>query len=359
MTKYLLIAAFMATWVSGFSQTLNKPVYDEALAKKLGADQYGMKTYVMAFLKAGPNHLQDSTARLKLQMAHLKNIQRLAAEGKLVVAGPFLDDQPIKGIFIFNVATIDEARKLTETDPAIKAGSLIMELHPWYGSAALMQVLDTHSRIQRKVLPINYPDMERYDKRVDEYIEKAADFAKPILIHFRDLMHKASPLVTETIKWGTPHFEYKGTICTLAAFKQHCAIGFWKSSLLPDPHAVLTKREEAAGQFGKITSLDDLPSEEILLELIKSAIVLNEQGIKTEKKAPKPKIELTVPDDFKQLLAQNLVAQNNFENFSYSCKKEFLEWFEEAKTSSTRQKRLDSAMQFIADGKTRYWKYNK
>lgn len=201
--------------------------------------------------------------------------------------------------------------------------------------------------------------MEQYDKRVDEYIDKAADFAKPILIHFRDLVHKASPLVTESIKWGMPHFEHKGTICTLAGFKQHCAIGFWKSSLLPDPHGVLTKREEAAGQFGKITSLGDLPSDEILLDLIRSAIALNEQGIKTAKKAPKPKTELSVPEDFKQLLAQNSIAQSNFNNFSYSCKKEFLDWFEEAKTSSTRQKRLDSAIQLIADGKTRYWKYNK
>jgi len=104
----------------------------------------------MAFLKEGPNRLTDSAARMKLQMAHLKNIGRLANEGKLIVAGPFMDDQPIKGIFIFNVRTIEEAKKLTETDPAIQAGSLIMELHPWYGSAALMQTVEIHKKLQKK-----------------------------------------------------------------------------------------------------------------------------------------------------------------------------------------------------------------
>jgi uncharacterized protein YciI len=127
-----------------------KPVYDAALAKKLGADKYGMKKYVMAFLKQGPNRLQDSAARTQLQMAHLKNIMRLADEGKLVVAGPFMDDQPIRGIFIFNVETLDEAKKLTETDLAVKAGSLVMELHPFYCSAALMEVNNIHNKLQSK-----------------------------------------------------------------------------------------------------------------------------------------------------------------------------------------------------------------
>lgn len=148
--RYLLTTALLIAALSGFSQYHPKATYDDTLAKKLGADQYGMKKYVVAFLKAGPNRLLDSAARLKLQLAHLKNIQRLAAEGKLIVAGPFLDDQPIKGIFIFNVTTLEDARKLTETDPAIKAGSLVMELHPWYSSAALMMVPATHAKIEKK-----------------------------------------------------------------------------------------------------------------------------------------------------------------------------------------------------------------
>lgn len=123
--------------------------YDSLLAKKLGADKYGMKAYVMAFLKKGPNRPTDSTERANLQKAHLKNIGRLANEGKLIVAGPFLDDQEIRGIYIFNVSTVDEAKALTETDPAIKAGSLIMELHPWYGSAALIESVKVHKKLEK------------------------------------------------------------------------------------------------------------------------------------------------------------------------------------------------------------------
>ncbi len=124
-------------------------IFDAALAAKVGADEYGMKKYVMAFLKSGKTKIEDETKRIELQKAHLKNIQRLAAEGKLVVAGPFFDKQPIRGIFIFNVATVEEARQLTETDPAIQAGTLEMELHPWYGSAALMEVVRIHKTLER------------------------------------------------------------------------------------------------------------------------------------------------------------------------------------------------------------------
>ncbi|MFL5752952.1 MAG: YciI family protein [Bacteroidia bacterium] len=158
--KLLFFGIALLFSLDSFSQSKTKPTaskakkekspYDEALAKKLGADQYGMKQYVMAFLKAGPNRSSDSTERASLQNAHLQNIIRMANEGKLVVAGPFMDDQSIRGIYIFNVKTIEEAQKLTETDPAIKAGSLVMELHPWYGSAALMEVTPIHKKLEKK-----------------------------------------------------------------------------------------------------------------------------------------------------------------------------------------------------------------
>lgn len=124
--------------------------FNQELALKLGADQYGMKKYVMAFLKRGPNRSQDQNVAASLQKAHLQNIMRLAGEGKLIVAGPFLDDSEIRGIYIFDVTTVEEARKLTETDPAIQAGSLVMELHPWYGSAALMEVNKIHKQLEQK-----------------------------------------------------------------------------------------------------------------------------------------------------------------------------------------------------------------
>lgn len=123
--------------------------FDAELANELGADDYGMRQYVIAFLKAGPNRDQDSTRAAELQRGHMDNIQRLAEEGKLVLAGPFMDSEEVRGIFIFNVETIEEAQKLTESDPAVQAGRLEMELRSWYGSAALLQVNNIHSRISK------------------------------------------------------------------------------------------------------------------------------------------------------------------------------------------------------------------
>lgn len=124
--------------------------YDGQLAQKYGADNYGMKKYVMAYLKRGPNRSQDSATRAELQRAHLDNIGKMAEEGKLVLAGPFLDNGDVRGIYIFNVETIEEAEALTNTDPAIQAGSLVMELHPWYGSAALMEINNLHKKISKQ-----------------------------------------------------------------------------------------------------------------------------------------------------------------------------------------------------------------
>lgn len=124
--------------------------YDAALAKKLQADDYGMRTYVIALLKTGPNRDRSRADAERLQAEHMANINRLAREGKLVVAGPFTDDGALRGIYVFDVRTVAEAEALTKTDPAIQAGSLVMELHPWYGSAALMMANEIHAKIERK-----------------------------------------------------------------------------------------------------------------------------------------------------------------------------------------------------------------
>jgi uncharacterized protein YciI len=124
--------------------------YDAALATRLKADENGMRTYIMAFLKAGPNRNRSPEEAQKLQAAHRANINRLANEGKLVLAGPFADDGQLRGIYIFDVPTVAEAEALTNTDPAIQAGQLMMELHPWYGSAALMMVNEVHAKIEKK-----------------------------------------------------------------------------------------------------------------------------------------------------------------------------------------------------------------
>lgn len=125
-------------------------VYDSVKARHYGADAYGMKKYVMAFLKRGPNQSVDSVQRSELQRAHLDNINRLANEGKLVLAGPFFGNDDLRGIYIFNVQSIEEARLLTNTDPSIKAGVLTMELREWYGSAALMAVNELHATIAKE-----------------------------------------------------------------------------------------------------------------------------------------------------------------------------------------------------------------
>jgi uncharacterized protein len=141
--RVLLMAALLAAVVQGQSR------YDAALAAKLKADDIGMRMYVMALLKAGPNRQRPAEEAQQLQAAHRANINRLAAEGKLVLAGPFGDDGPLRGIYIFDVPTVAEAEALTRTDPAIQAGQLAMELHPWYGSAALMMVNEVHQTIEK------------------------------------------------------------------------------------------------------------------------------------------------------------------------------------------------------------------
>jgi uncharacterized protein len=124
--------------------------YDEQLALALGADDYGMRRYVMAVLKAGPNQGGDAEEVAEIQRGHMAHIRQMVADGKMVLAGPFLGGGEMRGIFVFAVDSVDQARELTEADPAVQAGRLVMELHPWYGSAALIQVSEIHDRIARQ-----------------------------------------------------------------------------------------------------------------------------------------------------------------------------------------------------------------
>jgi uncharacterized protein YdeI (YjbR/CyaY-like superfamily) len=197
--------------------------------------------------------------------------------------------------------------------------------------------------------------MPNKDPRVDAYIEKSADFAKPILTHLRKLIHKASPKVSETVKWGMPAYEYKGLVCGLAAFKQHCTFGFWKEKLLD--YDGFSSEKTAMGSFGRITSKKDLPPDDVIVKLIQRAVELNEKGVKTAKKAPAAKKELVVPKDLRKALALDAAAKATFDSFSYSHKKEYVEWIEEAKTDATREKRLATTIEWLAEGKDRNWKY--
>jgi uncharacterized protein YdeI (YjbR/CyaY-like superfamily) len=199
------------------------------------------------------------------------------------------------------------------------------------------------------------------DPRIDDYIKKAASFAQPILKHIRQLVHKACPEVKETMKWSFPHFDYNGILCSMAAFKQHCSFGFWKASIMKDPENILKLvGKTAMGHFDKITSLEDLPSDKILVAYINEAMRLNKEGIKLPAKEKNTgKGEITMPEELAAALKRNKKAQTAFNQFSPSHKREYLEWIAEAKTEATREKRIETTMEWLTEGKSRHWKYQK
>lgn len=203
--------------------------------------------------------------------------------------------------------------------------------------------------------------MPSKDRRVDEYISKSADFAKPILIHLRQLVHKTCPDVQETIKWGFPVFEYKGPICHMASFKNHCVFGFWKAALMKDKTLLdNAKSESAMGHLGKLTLLKDLPSDKKIIANIKEAMKLNDDGIKVPAvKKSSTKKEIKPPNDFLAALKKNKKALSTFEGFSPSHKREYIEWIVEAKREETRKSRIEQAIQWMSEGKPRNWKYIK
>jgi uncharacterized protein YdeI (YjbR/CyaY-like superfamily) len=204
--------------------------------------------------------------------------------------------------------------------------------------------------------------MPAFNKSIDAYIAKSADFAKPILNHLRELIHNACPDVEEKIKWGMPFFDYKGEMmCHMASFKQHCAFGFWKGSIMKDPVLKETAQSEVAmGHLGRITSLKDLPADKKITSWIKEAMLLNDNGIKLPPKIKSTqKKEIIVPDYFTKAIAKNKKAKTVFDAFAYSHKKEYVQWITEAKTEETRNKRMAAAIEMIAEGKARNWKYEK
>jgi uncharacterized protein YdeI (YjbR/CyaY-like superfamily) len=196
--------------------------------------------------------------------------------------------------------------------------------------------------------------MPTIDPRIDEYIRKAAPFAQPILREIRAAIHEACPDVQETIKWRMPSFDYKGIFCGMAAFKAHATFGFWKDSVLAKR---LPKGDaEALARVGRLESVDDLPPKRTLIRIVKAAATLNDDGVKlvrprTNRPAPRP------PADLVAALAKNPQASATFKAFSPSAKREYVEWITEAKQAATREKRLATAVQWIAEGKERNWKY--
>ena len=192
------------------------------------------------------------------------------------------------------------------------------------------------------------------DARIDAYIAKAEPFARPILTYIRKSVHAGCPDVEETLKWRHPAFMYKGILCGMAAFKQHVTFGFWKASAMND---VGEKASEAAGQFGRITAVDELPDQKTFVGLVKQAAALHDRGVKAPRIKGAPKPPLKEPDYFTSALRKNKKALVAYQAFSPSHKREYLEWITEAKTDSTRTRRLETAIAWMAEGKPRNWKY--
>jgi len=195
------------------------------------------------------------------------------------------------------------------------------------------------------------------DARVDTYISGSAEWARPILTHLRQVVHAGCPEVEETLKWGWPHFMYDGLLCSMAAFKAHCTFGFWKGPLVVR-QAVQTGA--AMGQFGRITRLSDLPSRRRLVGYVKKAARLNERGVKASGGASRRRRRrLPVPVDLDARLDRNAAARATFEAFSPARRREYLEWIADAKGADTRRRRLETAVEWMAEGKPRNWRYER
>ncbi len=197
--------------------------------------------------------------------------------------------------------------------------------------------------------------MPKKDPRLDAYIAQSAPFAQPILKQLRKVVHAGCPDVEETLKWSMPHFDYKGPLCGMAAFKRHGSFGFWKAALILPVDLGIERK--GMGQFGPITTLSDLPPEEILVGHVRKAVELNEAGVKIPRRAKPRTKPLVIPDYFQNALRQNAKAKRTFDGLTYSHQKEYVEWLTEAKRDATRAQRLATALEWLAQGKPRMWKY--
>lgn len=202
--------------------------------------------------------------------------------------------------------------------------------------------------------------MSQRSSRVDEYIDNASDFAQPILKEIREVFHETSTEIEEGIKWGMPAFMYKGIVSNLAAFKNHVSFGFWKGKLMKDPQGIFNDRERTQICAIKLTSVDDIPDRKILKAYVLEAIELNEKGIKLPTLAgKKARPKLLVPKDFSNALKSDPTASKKFKSFSFSNRRDYIEWITKAKRDDTRARRLLTAIEWISEGKPRNWKYMK
>lgn len=194
--------------------------------------------------------------------------------------------------------------------------------------------------------------MGKRNPRVDAYITKSRPFAQPILRFIRESVHTGCPDVEETIKWSVPHFNYKGPLCGMAAFKEHVRFGFWKAALLGGQSS-----GDGMAQYGTVKSTKDLPSRKALVALVRHAATLNDRGVKAPRPKTTPKPPLEMPSDFTAALKKNRKTLAVFEKFSPSHRREYIEWITDAKQDATRERRIATAIEWIGQGKSRNWKY--
>ncbi|HEU4996847.1 MAG TPA: YdeI/OmpD-associated family protein [Gemmatimonadaceae bacterium] len=194
--------------------------------------------------------------------------------------------------------------------------------------------------------------MGKKDPRIDTYIARQQDFARPILTYLRDVVHEGCPDCEETVKWSSPSFTHHGLLCGFAAFKEHATFGFWKHELV-----VGSDRGDAMGSFGRLTSVKDLPSKKQLIAMIRKAMELNEQGVTTPRAPKGSRPPIAMPKELSAALSKNKKAKATYDAFSPSHKREYLEWITEARTDDTRQRRVAQAIEWMAEGKARNWKY--
>lgn len=198
--------------------------------------------------------------------------------------------------------------------------------------------------------------MGKRDPRIDDYIREAAPFARPVLRHLRRIVHEAAPGIEETIKWRFPHFVQGGIVCSMAAFKAHCSFGFWKGRHVLGSE--LAQGEDAMGQFGRITRIEDLPPEEALIGWVRKAVELNAKGPAARSPAArKPARPVVVPAPLKRALEASPAARATFRALSPSQRREYAEWIAGAKHEETRDRRIRTAIEWLAEGKPRNWKY--
>ena len=202
--------------------------------------------------------------------------------------------------------------------------------------------------------------MKNTSPEVDRYIENAAPFAQPILRRIRRAFHAAHPDVQEVMKWSFPHFQHKGLLGSMSAFKAHVSWGFWKGKLLSDPHGILPPVGETSMGGARFADVKDLPPDDVMVDYVREAIRLNEEGVKVAR-APRAenRPEAEVPDDLAAALNKAAAAKKAFEKFPPSHRREYIEWITEAKQAATRQKRLAQAVEWMGEGKSRNWKYER